>query len=180
MGRPARKFYDFAGERLTIKEIAERTGLEIGTLTTRLHCGGLSLEAPLNGSHRRYTLNGESLTVYQWAARWNTTAKNARQRIDYYLRQGRTTDRHKRLPEALYCIDGKTHTRHEWAAIWQVGPKTASGRIGYYLGTGRAQRAGTTATRPPSDAATGADHAAPARHPTTKRRTDAHSATYPT
>src|ERR1041384_4160349 len=89
MGARPRKFYDFGGQKLTVREIVERTGLEWSTVTTRVHCGKLPLDAPLGGWPARYELKGSTRTIKEWAAHWAISTKNARLRIDYYLRTGR-------------------------------------------------------------------------------------------
>lgn len=138
MGARPRNFYDFAGEKLTIREISVRTGIDAPTLVCRVHAG-VPLDAPY-GARPRYTLDGVTLTCREWAERWNISTKNAWQRIDYYRRRNRSENTLLKRTWARYEIDGRIQNRYEWARQWNVTTKTASSRISFYLQTGRAKR----------------------------------------
>jgi hypothetical protein len=78
------RFIEFNGERLTVSEWAERTGISEATIRHRLDDAGWpaekALTAPLRESPR-YTYQGKSLTLREWSEVTGISYHNIRARI---------------------------------------------------------------------------------------------------
>ncbi|WP_024587629.1 hypothetical protein [Aliihoeflea sp. 2WW] len=89
-----RKQYPFEGERLTLSVIAKRTGMNAGTLYSRVNYYGMSvqdavsrpitprhLSNPIGKPARRHLFKGEMLTVAEVAARVGVKVQTLRYRM---------------------------------------------------------------------------------------------------
>lgn len=63
--------YDYCGERLTLSEIARRTGFKEATLRSRISAGKTLEQALSMPGRQKYWLNGAEATLAEWAVALN-------------------------------------------------------------------------------------------------------------
>jgi hypothetical protein len=78
-----RKKFNYNGREYDIYELAELSGLKVGTLRHRLYALRLPLEQAMMPKipEKRYTFKGESLTAAQWAERIGISVSCFRARL---------------------------------------------------------------------------------------------------
>lgn len=86
-GRPGMKPRLFAGKRLTLKQIASKTGITSRTLASRLH-SGLTIDQATDperaGAYaraRKLTFDGKTLTLREWAEEAGINLGTLRERL---------------------------------------------------------------------------------------------------
>jgi hypothetical protein len=75
--------YDFEGERLTVSDIARRTGIPVGTLESRVRRMNLSIEEAVKRekASRLYTYNGETKSLGSWSKEFGIPYGKLYQRV---------------------------------------------------------------------------------------------------
>lgn len=117
--------YTWDGVSLTSRQWAERLGINVRTMRTRISVRGICSETFTSGKIRRsgklYTCNGESLTISQWVAKLGISKQRIHQRLDRYpLEEALSAVSHRPNGGGRPCKviewDGHQMTKRQWAA----------------------------------------------------------------